>query len=63
MSADTRECPFCAETIEAAALRSKCKHCGEFLEGGWLPRDLKTNIEQLRDALLDAFDHEFEDGW
>jgi membrane protein YdbS with pleckstrin-like domain len=28
-SQKTRQCPFCAETILAAAL--KCRHCGEFL--------------------------------
>lgn len=26
----TRPCPYCAEAIEAAAI--KCKHCGEFLD-------------------------------
>jgi len=28
--ADSKPCPFCAETIKAAA--RKCKHCGEFLD-------------------------------
>ena len=27
----TRECPYCAEIINAKAI--KCKHCGEFLHG------------------------------
>ena len=30
--ADTKRCPWCAETILAAA--RKCKHCGEFLGDG-----------------------------
>lgn len=35
MSADTKECPYCAETIKANA--KKCIHCGEYLDldQGW----------------------------
>jgi hypothetical protein len=38
----TKPCPFCAETILAAA--KKCKHCGEFLE------QAKTKNEGLSPA-------------
>ena len=32
---DTKNCPYCGETILAVA--KKCKHCGEFLDGGPRP--------------------------
>jgi membrane glycosyltransferase len=45
---DTKECPYCAETIQAKAI--KCKHCGEWLDGSEHAR--ATKIEQERKAHL-----------
>ncbi|MFA6186556.1 MAG: PH domain-containing protein [Phycisphaerae bacterium] len=44
VSNNTKQCPYCAEVILAAAI--KCKHCGEFLN-----RPLKTPAQfpELRD--------------
>lgn len=47
MSQDTKECPFCAETIKVNA--RKCKHCGEFLPGN-------SRQEILRELLGDDID-------
>ncbi len=47
MITDTKECPFCAETIKAEA--KKCKHCGEFLPGN-------SRQEILRELLGDNID-------
>lgn len=40
MTADTKDCPFCAEPIKVAA--EKCIHCGEHLDRGWLGLRGKT---------------------
>lgn len=37
MNLDTKECPFCAEEIKAAA--KKCKHCGE-----WMPGESRKSV-------------------
>ncbi len=38
---DTKSCPFCAEEINAAAL--KCKHCGSMLDGAPVAASKKPN--------------------
>ena len=42
---ETKNCPFCAETINVAAL--KCKHCGEYLD-----KDLKSANRQQNTSTI-----------
>lgn len=44
MEADEKTCPFCAETIKAAAV--VCKHCGRDLTQATLPADADPAVMQ-----------------
>jgi membrane protein YdbS with pleckstrin-like domain len=48
-SQKTRQCPFCAETILAAAM--KCRHCGEFLHAERVKTLLSENTEDSQAQL------------
>jgi hypothetical protein len=44
MNHDEKACPFCAETIKAAAL--KCKHCGEAIKDTSATRPVEKPEDQ-----------------
>lgn len=46
MDSESQTCPFCAETIKAAAV--KCRYCGEFLNED----DLRQNLREARAVQL-----------
>lgn len=51
---DTKECPFCAETIKAKA--KKCKHCGEFMPGFSRADTLRQLGDSVRGDKMDIGD-------
>lgn len=49
VTSDTRQCPFCAETIKNAAI--KCRHCGEFLDTSSQTLDSKHSKDPTDDSV------------
>lgn len=57
----TKACPFCAETIRAAAV--KCRYCGESLDGSDGKKKKNSRPSKQQEEVYDTFDSEipFED--